>query len=114
LLLDAKIRRMTAGRASFDDVMRLAYKRYGGERGFTSDEFRRAAEEIADGDLREWFRKSLSTTDELDYSDLLELYGLRFVTAEGAASSWKLEVVPTPTEAQRRNLSAWLAPSRAR
>src|SRR6185295_1193098 len=61
LLLDAKIRRMTAGRANFDDVMRLGYKRYGGERGFTPDEFRRVAEEIADGDLREWFRKSLSS-----------------------------------------------------
>jgi predicted metalloprotease with PDZ domain len=114
LLLDAKIRRMTAGRASFDEVMRLAYKRYGGERGFTPDEFRRVAEEIADGDLREWFRTSLSSTDELDYGDLLAWYGLRFVTGEGAASSWKLEVVPAPSEAQQRNLSAWLAPSSAR
>ncbi len=94
--------------------MRLAYKRYGGDRGFTADEFRRVAEEVADGDLREWFRKSMSSTDELDYSDLLEWYGLRFVTAEGAAASWKLEVLPNPTESQRRNLAAWLAPSRAK
>src|SRR5262245_48595113 len=37
LLLDARIRRATDGRKSFDDVMRLAYKRYGGDRGFTPD-----------------------------------------------------------------------------
>ena len=114
LLLDAKIRRLTSGRATFDDVMRLAYRRYAGDRGFTADGFRRVAEEVADGDLREWFRKSISSTEELDYSDVLEWYGLRFVTAEGAASSWKLEVIPNPTELQRRNLAAWLEPSRAK
>ena len=39
-LLDAKIRRATAGKKSLDDVMRLAYKRYAGERGFTPEQFR--------------------------------------------------------------------------
>src|SRR5688572_28400929 len=33
-LLDAKIQRTTAGKKSLDDVMRLAYKRYSGNRGF--------------------------------------------------------------------------------
>src|SRR5207244_1071193 len=32
-LLDAKIRRATAGAKSLDDLMRLAYQRYGGEKG---------------------------------------------------------------------------------
>ncbi len=41
LLLDAKIRRATNGRASLDDVMRLAYRRYGGARGFTAAEFQK-------------------------------------------------------------------------
>ncbi len=72
LLLDAKIRRMTDGRRSFDDVMRLAYQRYGGERGFTADELRMIAETVAGGDLRAVVRKTVSSTEELDYGDLLE------------------------------------------
>jgi predicted metalloprotease with PDZ domain len=40
LLLDARIRRATNGRRSLDDVMRLAYQRFAGERGFTEAEFR--------------------------------------------------------------------------
>jgi len=39
-LLDARIQRVTGGRKSLDDVMRLAYKRYSGARGFTPEQFR--------------------------------------------------------------------------
>ena len=42
-LLDARIQHATEGKKSLDDVMRQAYKRYGGERGFTADEFRMTA-----------------------------------------------------------------------
>jgi predicted metalloprotease with PDZ domain len=114
LVLDARIRRMTDGRRSFDDVMRLAYQRFGGERGYTADDFRRTAETIAGGDLRDWFRKSVTSTEELDYGDLLEWYGLQFAAAEGDAVTWKLERRPDQTEAQRRRLQAWLAPSQRR
>ena len=113
LLLDAKIRRMTDGRRSFDDVMRLAYQRFGGERGFTADEFRMTAETVAGGDLKPWFAKSVSSTEELDFSDLLEWYGLQFTESTGGtAGHWKLEVRPDQTERQRRSLQGWLAPSR--
>jgi predicted metalloprotease with PDZ domain len=71
LLLDARIRRVTQGRGSLDDVMRLAYRRYSGERGFTADEFRQTAEEVAGVDLREWFRRSVSSTEDLDYATCL-------------------------------------------
>ena len=108
LLLDARIRRVTQGRASLDEVMRLAYKRYSGERGFTADEFRRTAEEVADTDLREWFRRSVSSTEELDYSDLLEWYGLRFVQGEGRAGAWTLEPRPDATPAQAAAFRALL------
>ena len=39
-LLDAKIRKATNGSQSLDDVMRAAYERYSGARGYTPDEFR--------------------------------------------------------------------------
>ena len=110
LLLDARIRRVTQGRGSLDDVMRLAYRRYSGERGFTADEFRQTAEEVAGVDLREWFRRSVSSTEDLDYGDVLEWYGLRFTTGEGIMGSWKLEPRHDATDAQRAQLRAWLQP----
>jgi hypothetical protein len=108
LLLDAKIRRATDGRASFDDVMRLAYRRYSGARGFTADDFRRTAEEIAGTDLRAWFASAVSSTDELDYSDVLEWYGLRFVTSSGPSGAWTLERRPEQTAVQRARMASWL------
>ncbi len=50
-LLDTKIRQATAGRRSLDDLMRLAYARFAGPRGFTTAEFRATASEVAGVDL---------------------------------------------------------------
>ena len=97
LLLDAKIRRTTNGRASLDDVMRLAYRRYSGARGFTAAEFRQTAEEVAGADLRQWFTSAVSSTEELDYTDLLEWYGLRFVSTSGIQrAGWSLDTRTAP------------------
>ena len=81
-VLDAKIRTATAGRHTLDDLMRRLYQRYSGDRGFTEDDFRSAARDVAGTDLRAWFTKTLETTDELDYSEALTLLGLRFRTHE--------------------------------
>jgi photosystem II stability/assembly factor-like uncharacterized protein len=94
--------------------MRLAYRRYGGEKGFTADQFRRVAEEVAGTDLEEPFRKWLGTTEELDYSEALDWFGLR-LAADGkeGARRWRLEVREDATDAQRNHLRAWLAPRSA-
>ena len=81
-LLDAKIRRATQGKKSLDDVMRLAYARYSGSKGFTAEQFRSTAQEVAGIDLSAWFRAVLETTGELDYTEALEWYGLRFTKDE--------------------------------
>lgn len=113
LLLDARIRRQTRGRHSFDDVMRLAYERYSGARGFTPEQFRQTAERVADTDLAAWFADSVSSTRELDYSDLLEWYGLRFVPSGGKIEgNWTLEPRADQTAEQRRHLAEWLAPAK--
>jgi predicted metalloprotease with PDZ domain len=109
LLLDARIRRVTSGRRSLDDVMRLAYERYSGQRGYTADEFRQVAEEVAGVDLREWFERSVSSTEDLQYEDLLDWYGLQFA-AGSSAERWKLEKRPDATEAQKAAFNAWLEP----
>jgi predicted metalloprotease with PDZ domain len=107
LLLDAKIRRATNSRRSLDEVMRRAYERFSGERGYTAEEFETAAEEVSGLDLRDWFHRSVSSAEELDYTDLLECYGLGF--ADGDANHrWQLEFRSSKTASQQANVAAWL------
>jgi predicted metalloprotease with PDZ domain len=80
-VLDARIRQATGGARSLDDVMRLAFQRYSGPRGYTPAEFRATAAEVAGTDLAAWFHRALETTEELDYAPALDWYGLEFRTA---------------------------------
>ena len=89
-----------------DDVMRLAYARYGAERGFTADELRATVEEVAGRNMKAWFAKAIASPGELDYGEMLAWYGLRF--AGGTGTSWDLEVRPKATNAQRKHLKALL------
>jgi predicted metalloprotease with PDZ domain len=90
LLLDARIRRLTNGARSLDDVMRLAYRRFSGVRGYTPAEFRAVANQVAGADLGDFFHRVLETTEELDYDEMLDWYGLRFASPDtsGRASAW--------------------------
>ena len=81
-LLDARIRKATDDRKSLDDVMRLAYERYSGSRGYTDAQFCTTAEEVAGTDLSAWFDKAVHSTEELDYSEALDWFGLRFKPAQ--------------------------------
>jgi predicted metalloprotease with PDZ domain len=109
-LLDATIRRLTRDRKSLDDVMRLAYARYSGPRGFTPEQFRAVASEVAGVDLDGWFHRALDTTAELDYDDALAWYGLRFDGGEDAKARWQLRARPDATAIQRAHLQSLLAP----
>jgi predicted metalloprotease with PDZ domain len=84
-LLDAKIRHLTGGARSLDELMRLMYQRFSGPKGFTPEDLRTAAVEIAGAsngpELRRWFEKTLETTNELDYAEALEWYGVQFKAA---------------------------------
>jgi predicted metalloprotease with PDZ domain len=107
-LLDAHVRHATDGSKSLDDVMRLAYRRYSGPRGFTSKQFQQTAAEVVGSDLSEWFRRAVASTEELDYSEALEWFDLRFASGEDTATQGTLEVRPDASEVQQRNLHDWL------
>jgi predicted metalloprotease with PDZ domain len=77
-LLDARVQQVTAGTTCLDDVLRLAYARYSGARGYTPEEFQATAQEVAGVDLTAWFDSVLASTHELDYTEALECFGLRF------------------------------------
>lgn len=102
-LLDARIRRATGGRRSLDDALRLAWQRYSGERGYRPDEIRRTLEEVAGIDLRDWLERALEGLDELDYTEALDWYGLRFTESEPEKASEK-EKAGEPRELP----AAWL------
>ena len=110
LVLDAHIRRLTNGRKSMDDVMRLEYKRWSGARGYTAEEFAQTASEAAGVDLQPLLHTLVATTEELDYTEMLDWFGLRFVP-DDPAKAWTLEVEPDATAEQQRHLAAFLAHS---
>ena len=87
-LLDGAIRRATDGARSLDDVMRAAYARYSGARGFTADEFREVAEQVAKIPLADFWNLGVKSAGELDYAPALAWYGLRFRPAVGSGHAW--------------------------
>lgn len=107
LLLDVEVRRRSEGRSSLDDVLRSAYARFSGSRGFESGEFRALASEVAGSDLSGWFADHVDGTAELDYAPLLEWFGLEMKAKANGSKNGKngedektafLGVVTTETE----------------
>ncbi len=81
-LLDARIRKLTAGKHSLDDVMRKMFQQFS-ESGFTPSDFRQTASEVAGEDLSDWFRSAVDSTDELNFEDIIALgVEIRGVTPE--------------------------------
>jgi predicted metalloprotease with PDZ domain len=76
--LDGRIRKATGGKRSLDDVMRAAYDKYAGRRGFTPEQFRMVAEEVAGTSLKAFWDTAVTGVAEVDYTDALDAYGLRF------------------------------------
>ena len=91
-LLDAKLRRLTGGEKSLDDVMRLAYSQFSGHRGFRSEDIARVVATIAGPvharEAGTWLQRALESTDELDYGEALEWFGLRLGPPPDPPSGW--------------------------
>jgi len=109
-LLDARIRRTTRGGQSLDDVLRLAYRRYSEERGFTEAQFRQIVEEIAGPATGEWLEGAVGAAGELDYREALDWLGLRFTldrSQEGATGGDAAEPAESESEAKKEP-AGWL------
>jgi predicted metalloprotease with PDZ domain len=108
LVLDAHIRHHTNGRRSMDDVMRLEYKRWSGARGYTAEDFARTLSDAAGFDAGPLLHTLVATTEEVDYSEMLDWFGLRF----SADKPWTLEGQPDATADQKAHLAAFMTHSR--
>jgi predicted metalloprotease with PDZ domain len=92
-LLDARIRKATNGAKSLDDVMRLAYEKFSGPKGYTPEQFRAVIEQVAGRSLQGLWESAVEGTSELDYTEALDVFGLRFKpaaqqTADRASRPW--------------------------
>lgn len=87
-LLDAKIRKATNGARTLDSGMQMAMQRYSGEKGYTPEQFYALMSEVAGTDLKPWFAKAAESTDELDYTEALGYYGLRFRPANTSGRAY--------------------------
>ena len=81
-MLDARIRQASGGKHTLDDVMRRAYKLYSGLQGYTEEQFRAVADEVAGTSLKAFFSDYVDSTKELDFKPMLAFYGLRFKAPE--------------------------------
>lgn len=77
-LLDARIRKATGGARTLDTGMQWAMQRYSGDKGYTPAQFYAVMSEAAGVDLKDWFARTAESTEELDYTEALDYYGLRF------------------------------------
>lgn len=133
LVLDAHIRKATNGKKSMDDVMHLEYQRWSGAHGYTAEDFSKTMSDAAGVDMGPLLHKLVATTEEVDYTEMLEWFGLRFKAAApaapavpapptatgaraggapqqtGPAPEWTLEILPNATAAQKAHLAALVA-----
>ena len=111
LVLDAHIRRLTDGRRSMDDVMRLEYQRWSGAHGYTEEQFDRTISDAAGVDVSDLLHKLIATTEEVDYAEMLDWFGLRFGAADDPVKAWTLEIRPDATPAQKQHFASFMAHS---
>jgi predicted metalloprotease with PDZ domain len=58
--------------------MHAAFEQFSGDRGFTPDAFKATAAKVAGAPLDDFFRRTVESTEELDYTEALDWFGLRF------------------------------------
>jgi predicted metalloprotease with PDZ domain len=115
LVLDAHIRRLTNGNKSMDDVIRLEYERWSGAKGYTAAEFNQTVSDAAGIDVSALLHTLIATTQEVDYTEMLDWFGLRFMTdAQDPTKVWTLAIRPDATAAQKDHFAAFMARSRTR
>ncbi len=89
MLLDLEIRQRSGNARSFDDLLTLMYRRFPlGGGGYTVEDFRQAAEELADTSLQEFFDDFVYGTAPLPWERSLSYAGLRLEVSDTSSPAW--------------------------
>jgi predicted metalloprotease with PDZ domain len=108
-LLDAHIRKLTAGKTGLDEVMRKAYATYAGEVGFRPEEFTAVAESVSGHSLKGWFSSVIGSPVEVDYVEALDWYGLDLTRIEAKDGvKFALSIASDSDRKQTARRRAWL------
>jgi predicted metalloprotease with PDZ domain len=75
-LLDTKIRSASAGKKSLDDVLREFWAKHAGDIGYEPEDFRELCSAAAGENLDDWFRTAVDSTNDLEYQNVADWYGL--------------------------------------
>ncbi|ADB38082.1 M61 family metallopeptidase [Spirosoma linguale] len=80
-LLNLAILGGSNGERNMDDLMRLLYSEYykKQKRGFTDDEFRKAAEQVAGRKLDDFFNIGVNSAEPINYNTYLEPVGMQLI-----------------------------------
>ncbi len=118
LVLDLMIRGKTNGRKSLDDVMRSAYAAfylnspnasyYLKGRGFTNEDFERAASDAVGIDLSDFFARYANTAERLPYEEALAYVGLRLFQSPSESFIYRIEEDPNAGNQAKALRAAWL------
>lgn len=76
MLLDVRIQSATNGAKSLDDALRVLYERCAGDVGYTPEDIVAICSEVAETNLSDWFESAVNSTEELDYQELADWFGL--------------------------------------
>ncbi len=79
LLIDLEIRQRSKNKFSFDDVLRIMFKRFPSTKGFTNADLQKVCEEFAGSSMKEIFTSFLYTTTPLPWNKILFYAGLEVV-----------------------------------
>lgn len=89
LLLDLKIRTLTEGQKSLDDVFTFLYQNYyQKDLGVPEDGIREACETVSGHSFQEFFDRHVTGTGATDYPSLFEPFGLRVEKTFLAMAGW--------------------------
>ncbi|UHG89098.1 M61 family metallopeptidase [Spirosoma oryzicola] len=97
-LLNLAILAGSNGQRNMDDLMRYLYNEYykKQKRGFTDEEFRRAAEQVAGRKLDDFFTTAVNTADPINYNAYFEPVGLRLVNVAARSQDSFLGAAVSP------------------
>lgn len=83
-LLDLRIRALSGGQKSLDDVFRYLYNEfYKKNRNYTPEDFQKICEMMAGKSLEDFFAKYVRGRDEIDYNSILKDFGLQLLEPSG-------------------------------
>ncbi|AUD02972.1 M61 family metallopeptidase [Spirosoma pollinicola] len=97
-LLNLAILAGTNGQRNMDDLLRLLYAEYykKQKRGFTDDEFRKAAEQVAGRKLDDFFNIGVNTSEPINYNAYFEPVGVKLTNVAAKVQDGFLGAATSP------------------